>query len=58
MEEIGTANAIIYKVLTTLDGGARVSFDFGQNDSELIAKLLELKMRGDAVVTLGIVGQG
>lgn len=52
--EIGAANAIIYKVQTTVDNGARITLDLGAESSDLILKLLHLKMMGDDYITIGM----
>lgn len=52
---IGSSLAIIQKIQTTIDGGARITLDLGQNDSELISKLMKLKLSGDELVFVAFV---
>ena len=55
MEELGTCDALIYKVSTLVDGGCRLTLDLNSKDIELIQKLLKLSMTGDPLVTIGFV---
>lgn len=50
MSDIKPSEIMIYSIRTTIDGGARVTFDFSSEDSWLVKKLLDKKMSGDELV--------
>lgn len=54
-EELGVAKGIIQKVQTTVDGGLRVSLDFGGCDLDLVKKLLEISMGETKQVVVAFV---
>ena len=56
--ELGAASAILYKIQTLVDGGARITLDLGSHNVELISKLIEYKMRGDDYFQVGFVRGG
>ena len=56
--ELGATSAILYKIQTLVDGGARITLDLGAHSSEIIVKLLECKMRGDDYFQIGFVQGG
>ncbi len=53
--EIGASNAIIYKIATTIDGGARLTLDLPEYSIDLISKLLQKKMQGKELVMCAFV---
>jgi len=53
--ELGSGSAIIKKVETTMDGGAKVTFEFDQTNAKLIQELLRAKLSGDDYVSIGVV---
>lgn len=46
-KEIGAGIASIRAISTTLDGGAKVTLEFGTDSIELIRELLDIKMGRD-----------
>ena len=50
VSEIKPTEILNNKVATTMDGGARITFDFCSTDSWLVKKLLDKKMTGDDLV--------
>lgn len=56
--EVGKGLAVVYKIQTLVDGGARVTLDLGLDSSELITKILAFKMTGNEFMevsfTLGV----
>jgi len=52
MEVIGQGIALITKVNTTVDGGARVTFEFGSDSTQLIQKLMQKYMNFDKDVII------
>lgn len=51
-EILGKAQAVIEKIQTTKDGGARITLDMTSIDSDLIKTLLELKLKGTGLITV------
>ena len=49
LREIGTTQAIINKVTTTVDGGMRLTLDI-YAESEIISRLIDIKMNRDQVI--------
>jgi hypothetical protein len=54
--EIGTLTAVINKLQTTADGGARLTLDLSGDECQVIEKLIKHKLSTDGLVTIGIVG--
>lgn len=50
MTQLGAAQAIINKIQTTADGGARVTLDLNAQDYRIIQRLVELKLSGRELV--------
>ena len=57
MQEIGAAEAIIYKVQTLTDGGLRVTLDLSSQDVELVKKLLTRYAIGETLVNVGFASE-
>ena len=57
-DEIGSCNAVIHKIQTTLDGGARITLDIGAEATIVITKLLQNKLSGQELITIGMVSNG
>ena len=55
MKEIGSCQAIIYKVQTTVDGGARLTLDLPASEIGTITGLLKRKMVGEELVFVAFV---
>lgn len=53
MNELGSCEAIINKIQTTIDGGARVTLDLNSNDRELIKRLIDIKLEGSQTIFVG-----
>lgn len=53
MNELGSCEAIINKIQTTIDGGARVTLDLNSNDKELIKRLIDIKLEGSQTIFVG-----
>lgn len=53
MQEIGSCEAIINRIQTTIDGGVRLTLDLNSDDSELIKKLLDIKLMDNRVLFVG-----
>jgi hypothetical protein len=53
MTEIGSCTAIINKVQTTVDGGARITLDLNSNDKEIIKKLIDIKLENNQIIYVG-----
>lgn len=53
LEEIGAVQAVIHKVQTTIDGGARITLDLGCDSVEVIKKLINIKMQSDSILHVG-----
>lgn len=53
MIELGSCEAIINKIQTTIDGGARVTLDLNSNDKELIKKLIDIKLENNQMIYVG-----
>lgn len=47
--------ALIYKVQTLADGGARITLDLGYDEAELIKYLINKKMSGDELMQFVII---
>lgn len=49
MQEVAkkSCDAIIYKIQTLVDGGARITLDVGGHDLDLITRLLQSKISGN-----------
>jgi hypothetical protein len=54
-KEVGSCVAIINKIQTTQDGGARLTLDICSEDAEIISKLMKLKLENKELITLGII---
>ena len=54
-KEIGAAPAIIYKVQTSIDGGARLTLDLPETSADLILQLMQRKMSGKELVMCAFV---
>ena len=46
LKEIGTTQALINKLQTTVDGGARITLDLSASESEVIKNLMVNKLSG------------
>lgn len=44
MNQIGTCEAVIDGIRTTVDGGVRITLDLSSNDNELIKSLMDIKL--------------
>lgn len=55
MKEIGSTHAIINKIQTTVDGGARITLDIGAESSVLVSKLLSNKLKCNESVFVAFV---
>ena len=55
MIEIGSCEALVYKVSSLVDGGCRVTLDLSSNDIKLIQELLKISMSGENIVHVGFV---
>lgn len=55
MNEIGCIIATINKIQTTIDGGARLTLDVGQDSSDVIQKLIKIKMSKESVLQVGLI---
>lgn len=53
MQEIGAAEAVIYKVQTLTDGGLRVTLDLSAQDVSIVQKLMFLFSTGENMVKVG-----
>jgi hypothetical protein len=53
MIEIGSCEAIINKIQTTMDGGARITLDLNSQDKEVIKKLLDIKLMDNQTIFVG-----
>jgi hypothetical protein len=53
MIEIGSCEAIINKIQTTIDGGARITLDLNSQDKEVIKKLLDIKLMDNQTIFVG-----
>jgi hypothetical protein len=53
MTEIGSCTAIINKVQTTIDGGARITLDLNSHDKEIIKKLIDIKLDNNQIIYVG-----
>lgn len=47
---LGAAKAIIYKVQTTVDGGARLTLDVGSDSQECIRNLFDSYMNNERLI--------
>ena len=52
---VGTCHAEIVKVATNVDGSCRLTLDIPEYNHNIAAKLLNIKMSGEALLQLGIV---
>jgi len=57
MKELGNSEAILYKIQTLIDGGARITLDLDASSSELIKNLISNKMQGKEMVYVAFVEQ-
>ena len=55
-QELGSTQAIIYKIQTLTDGGIRLTLDLDDSSKELTKKLLDRKMMNKPLIQIGIVG--
>jgi hypothetical protein len=53
IEEIGACEAIINKVQTTIDGGARITLDIDPSAHQVIEELFRLKMQNNSLIKVG-----
>lgn len=53
--ELPVLDAIINKVQTTADGGARITLDLGYESSDVIKQLLVKKMSGNDMIKIVLV---
>ncbi len=54
--EIGSCTALIYKVSTLLDGGARITLDIDSSSQEIIKELMGRKLEGKPLIQIGLIG--
>jgi hypothetical protein len=52
---IGSASAIINKVQTTVDGGARITLDLSSQDHQIIKALIDCYLMGSKALEVGFV---
>ena len=50
--------AVIYKVQTLADGGARVTLDFSEDQSNVIQALILKKLSGDSLISMAFLNAG
>ncbi len=55
MEELGSCSAQIYKLQTTIDGGARITLDVGCDARKLIKNLMDKKLSDSDAVFVAFV---
>ena len=55
MKELGSCQAIINKMSTTVDGGIRLTIDLNPESSELIKSLIDLAMSEEPNVLVAFV---
>jgi len=55
MEQLGNGLSQINSIKTLVDGGARVTLDFGADSKELIKKLLDEKLDRTGLVVVAVV---
>lgn len=53
--ELGSGLSQINSIKTLVDGGARVTLDFGADSKDLIKKLLDEKLDRTGLVVVGVV---
>lgn len=51
--ELGACEALINKIQTTIDGGARITLDINPDNLELIKKLMDIKFSQNGLVYVG-----
>lgn len=51
--EIGACDALINKIQTTVDGGARITLDINPDNLDLIKKLFDIKFSQNGYVYVG-----
>lgn len=49
MNQIGSCEALISKITTTIDGGIRLTIDLSSDQSDLVNKLMYLKLKTDGL---------
>ncbi len=49
MNQLGSCEALISKITTTIDGGIRLTIDLSSDQSELVNKLMDLKLKTDGL---------
>lgn len=52
LECIGATNALITKITTTVDGGARLTLDLTSIDADIIKQLMDVKLKGTGVIAV------
>ena len=52
---LGNGIAVINKIQSTVDSGARITLDFGADSKELIKSLFDLKLGEDSAVMVAFV---
>ena len=55
MKELGSCQAIINKIATSIDGGIRLTIDLNPESSDLIKALIDLKMSEEPDVIVAFV---
>ena len=54
-EEVGSCHAEIVKVSTNADGSCRITLDIPEYNIDICSKLMEIKMSGESLLSLGII---
>lgn len=52
LEAIGVTSALINKITTTIDGGARLTLDLTSLDSDIIKQLIDIKLKGTGLIVV------
>jgi len=55
VEEIGSSAAVINKIQTTADGGARITLDIPSHETKIITDLMRLKLENQPLLQIGLV---
>jgi len=53
LNELGATEALINKIQTTVDGGARITLDINPDSIDLIKKLIDIKFSQNGLVYVG-----
>jgi hypothetical protein len=53
LESIGAAECVIYSIKTNVDGSVNITLNFNSTDTEIIKKLLDIKLSDNPLVYVG-----